>query len=467
MKPSWKKYIFKAMAGTGIALVFILVILVVLELTLQAIGLFYSPSETAGPGEEGTVSILCVGDSHTFGLAVPPPCSYPNRLAAILNQGRDDKLYNVINMGVPGRNSAVLRTKLKRYVEQTTPSIVLILSGFNNSWNSDCSWVWEGKDQNSVPWWESFLYKLKLYRFVRLNLLMTRKTETVEMIDINSKGNQFFVKEDGEEKLINPGIGCSEGLKSGKELERVTAMDLDECVKICRILGAEPVLLTYALSGDEFEIASDFIPLNLAARSVAKENGVLLIDQAKNFIEHQKKEKNENLYFEHLHLKPIGYELAAKDIVTALAKKGLVEKPLEVKSSSDKRSKFKRGSRQLKVAIEYDKNNKAPVIIASGLNGTTFQVILTEKTPKAPKEDAENPALRIGMELDSLSSLSQEVPSFSGMLLKDPVQINIPLEIRNRYKGKKVHCWLLALEPTALDLSDSLLDTAAPTPITF
>ena len=104
--------------------------LLFLEGMLQLLGLFYTPDRSQAPGAQG-IPILCVGDSHTYGLNVPAPLNYPNRLHACLNQGRAQDRYQVISRGVPGRNSAIVREKLPGYLEQIDPYLVLLLCGFN------------------------------------------------------------------------------------------------------------------------------------------------------------------------------------------------------------------------------------------------------------------------------------------------------------------------------------------------
>jgi hypothetical protein len=49
----------------------------------------------------GTVRILCLGDSLTFGAGVPSEATYPKQLEALLNKNVEPR-YEVINAGVPG-----------------------------------------------------------------------------------------------------------------------------------------------------------------------------------------------------------------------------------------------------------------------------------------------------------------------------------------------------------------------------
>jgi lysophospholipase L1-like esterase len=84
---------------------------------------FFSPTPTnAQPSGE---TIVCFGDSLTFGTGAGPDESYPSRLASLL--GRE-----VINAGVPGNTTADALKRLDRDVLALNPRIVLITLGGND-----------------------------------------------------------------------------------------------------------------------------------------------------------------------------------------------------------------------------------------------------------------------------------------------------------------------------------------------
>ena len=61
----------------------------VLELTLQLVGAFGSPlfiRSSGIPGSPDATTILCVGDSHTYGATLPDEESYPTQLQALLEK---------------------------------------------------------------------------------------------------------------------------------------------------------------------------------------------------------------------------------------------------------------------------------------------------------------------------------------------------------------------------------------------
>lgn len=85
--------------------------------------LLYSPAPTnARPSGE---TIVCFGDSLTFGTGAGPDESYPSRLASLIGS-------EVINSGVPGNTTADALKRLEQDVLAHNPRIVLITLGGND-----------------------------------------------------------------------------------------------------------------------------------------------------------------------------------------------------------------------------------------------------------------------------------------------------------------------------------------------
>ena len=450
----------KGLAGTLIALV-------ILELVLQVIGLFLPSENSRDPaGSDGAVNILCVGDSHTYGLDVAAPFNYPNRLHVLLNAGMKRDRYCVINRSVPGRNSAEVREKLPGYLDRFRPAVVLFLCGYNDSWNSYGSWYWEGEEKEGSFHMKSLLSHIKLFRLAKLVLLSLDAAPDRDSDDfrITADGDQLIVVENGEEKYVNPGAGSTAGLRTGQDLERVAGMDLEACVKICREQKAVPVLLTYALTGGHFD------PVNTAARDVAKKTGAMLIDQAKAFVSCLETEDREKLFFEHLHLKPRGYEIASAEISRALVKAGLVDEPPGVgKTNGRSGTGTDISALNLGIAVKStDKDGReTPVLIVSGAKDVTFQLMFSLNDYSEGNIAPSGFEEVLGIAMDELAGLSIGIPSFSGSFGDDPVRIEIPPLVLDRYAGRRVFCILAALDPHAGDPYKSLLGATKPVALVF
>ncbi len=91
-------------------------------------------SETA---RDGAHTVLCVGDSFTYGLgAASREASYPARLAQRLEQAAPRR-YAVLNRGVPGASSADLLRRLDEHLRTHAPHTVCVLIGYNDPTSLD------------------------------------------------------------------------------------------------------------------------------------------------------------------------------------------------------------------------------------------------------------------------------------------------------------------------------------------
>jgi lysophospholipase L1-like esterase len=112
--------------------------LVAIEIALQIASftgrIFVSPDNVEAAGEGETV-ILAVGDSHTWGAAVDPEDSYPSQLQKTLELRFPNRSFRVVNLGIPGTNSAFVANRLERQILQIRPHLVILWVGINNLWN--------------------------------------------------------------------------------------------------------------------------------------------------------------------------------------------------------------------------------------------------------------------------------------------------------------------------------------------
>ena len=92
--------------------------------------------ETHG-GSHDARTVLCVGDSYTFGLYYRGEESYPARLEEMLNAGSssDESTWRVVNVGVPAQNTAQILHALPEQLARHRPEIVVVLAGHNDRWN--------------------------------------------------------------------------------------------------------------------------------------------------------------------------------------------------------------------------------------------------------------------------------------------------------------------------------------------
>lgn len=83
----------------------------------------------------GRRTVLCLGDSTTFGWRVALADTYPAKLQARLNDdAKSPNSWNVVNAGVPGYSSWQVRLVAEKLVPLWKPAVVVICLGNNEAW---------------------------------------------------------------------------------------------------------------------------------------------------------------------------------------------------------------------------------------------------------------------------------------------------------------------------------------------
>jgi hypothetical protein len=146
------------------AAIVLLLTLGAVECTLQGasvVGRSLLAKEASPAG--ATTRILCVGDSHTFGAPLPRHESYPAQLQQALDERSAGPRFDVVNLGIPGANSAFVARRLGDQLLQYDPQLVIVWVGANNFWNATGTQDWGTTDT-----WGKVrrqLLRIKLFRF--------------------------------------------------------------------------------------------------------------------------------------------------------------------------------------------------------------------------------------------------------------------------------------------------------------
>jgi lysophospholipase L1-like esterase len=106
------------------------VVWVALEAALQ-LGIYVLAQRNMRSAVAGTQTVLCIGDSFTFGIKVPDEEKYPAILERLLNAGSTDPKYRVINVGRPGKSSGFVLASLDKWIRRYRPRVVVIMTGWN------------------------------------------------------------------------------------------------------------------------------------------------------------------------------------------------------------------------------------------------------------------------------------------------------------------------------------------------
>lgn len=79
-------------------------------------------------------TVVCLGDSTTFGWMVSEEDTFAGRLRGLLSSRRPDDRWQVLNAGVPGYSSFQVRLLAERLLPRWRPEVVVICVGNNDGW---------------------------------------------------------------------------------------------------------------------------------------------------------------------------------------------------------------------------------------------------------------------------------------------------------------------------------------------
>lgn len=316
--------------------------LVLLEVALQGAALLVGGGSRAGHGAGQGVSLLALGDSHTYGLNVAPEHTWPAQLEARLRVA--EPTARVVNRGQVGKHTGHLLAGLPGDLERYRPAVVLVLAGVNNAWSRGAM----ASEDGGEPWYMHL-------RTAKLTLILAQRfglrpapgetggaepggasaprpvTDPAALANPPAPGQvqrtelgdgRALVRTlDRDGQLVEFEIGGGV-LEEGEESLAATWIerDLGRIAERARAGGAEVVFLTYAIE-DGLVLPT----VNAAIRRAAAANGALLVDQAalaKPWIAEFGKER---LFFHDAHPRREGYELLSAAIHSALVSAGWVE----------------------------------------------------------------------------------------------------------------------------------------------
>ena len=162
---------------------------ILLELGLFLSGKFLLWQHRERTFSPGDIRIVCIGDSHTFGVGTSAPYSYPKQLEKILNSNNPGKKFSVLNLGVPGSSTRSQSAELDSFFTKDRADVVLWLTGRNNT-EKDMK-LWQEKALASrVP---IFLSHLKSIRFLRwISRSLSKKDASLEIPE-PSEASQTYI----------------------------------------------------------------------------------------------------------------------------------------------------------------------------------------------------------------------------------------------------------------------------------
>jgi hypothetical protein len=248
-------------ARLGLLLVGLVLAGLLLEVLFRAGGLVARLGR-AGPAAAGEYElVLCVGDSHTWGRGR----GYPAALATLL-AARSPR-YRVVNLGVPGSNTAQLRNRFADYLELYRPRVVVHWAGINNAYNRSETEVWREADVAPTSPGRRLLERSRTLRFVRVWLHQRELSRqlaaagayaspevdrSVEQGGARRQTRRFAGREDVFRTTFAPALPREQQV-------RVTELDLRWMIERAARAGVPLVAISYGLPGAWLEAADEGI----------------------------------------------------------------------------------------------------------------------------------------------------------------------------------------------------------------
>ncbi len=233
------------------------------------------PGGFRAPAPAGPPSIVCLGDSCTFGLGVDDAETYPARLAGLTGK-------SVLNAGVPGFTAFQGRRLFEELLGRFSPEVVLVQFGWNDAA------VWDGlSDADHAALLARAPGLLARSRFLQVaaSLLPERKADPGA----------------GEAAAGRPRL-------SPEEFER----ELRRIIELCRSARALPVLVLWPA---RYHLDGIRIPAHAGVvRAVAAAERVPLVDLFEVF----RDTRGASLYADAIHANAAGNRAAAEAIARML-----------------------------------------------------------------------------------------------------------------------------------------------------
>ncbi|MBM4015690.1 MAG: hypothetical protein FJ293_12105 [Planctomycetes bacterium] len=239
-------------------------------------------------------TVLCVGDSYTFGLYYRPEEAYPGRLEQLLRAGDPappgrGARWRVENSGIPAQNLAQVAARLPEQLARLRPAAVVILAGFNDRWNFATPGDAATDEALGVRAW---LADLVLAKFARLALAnASAEGEGAAPLDGRTRFRHFGVDRievAGEDGAAAIAIERGETRLVDDAHHAAVVERLRGVVAQVEAAGAVPVLCSYPSPERHYE------PPSRAAADVAAERRVPFVDLRAAFakeLEHHRYEE--------------------------------------------------------------------------------------------------------------------------------------------------------------------------------
>ncbi|MDH3211871.1 MAG: GDSL-type esterase/lipase family protein [Myxococcales bacterium] len=311
-----------------------MITLVLLEMSLQGIALVVKAGSHRGTAgwQTSNLRILCMGDSHTYGMWVKQEEAWPVELEKQWNASVDQPKVEVINLGFPGTTSTRLLKNLPKALETFKPDFLFVMIGVNDWWHPPV--VTEHEPHTWTRVVTSLYHNVRILKFVYMwqrrfydpSLLeVDQEHRGAELPDEKIAAFDKFIKVDRERRVAEPrayqvpiqygdltfDLGSRHEWTRQTSPVQVLSYSLREIPKVAAAYGVKLVYVNYPYDESHSRRA------NRLMRRIGREDGVPVFDVTKEFYHACPTGLTRNcpeLFVPDNHPSAAGHELAAHQI---------------------------------------------------------------------------------------------------------------------------------------------------------
>lgn len=247
-----------------------------------------------------TRRIAVLGNSCAFGWQVPQESSFVEIVVSNLNNHSKQERFVALNAGIPGYSSYQGKIFFQNVIAPLKPEYVLILFGWNDHWASAENII-DSKRETAGPlilYLQNILGRLKVYQFLRKNILSVIEPPLAEMVVKDGYQNRVPLGEFGNNLLAI----CRSATTAG--------------VKPILLTSPIPSLATYYPQNRVSRMHEIHAQYNLEIRRIAFENDFELVDLANEFDKFD--DLFDNAEKDPIHFNSKGHSVAAQAILKTL-----------------------------------------------------------------------------------------------------------------------------------------------------
>jgi lysophospholipase L1-like esterase len=165
-----------------LAIVLVLTLLL-LEVVLQIAALFMQKHASQAHWlHPGSVRVLAMGDSNTYGLYLQADQAYPALLQKNWNQHHPERPIEVINLAYPGTNSSRVLKNFPDVIKTFSPDVITVMVGVNDFWMAPVDV--DGVTSPVAPWQ---IWLREHSRVFKLVYLLQRQAYNAELLKVDDE----------------------------------------------------------------------------------------------------------------------------------------------------------------------------------------------------------------------------------------------------------------------------------------